>query len=85
MPLTDARAIELRVVVQTSIGLEISQRPSLPQPRQRSYGWILGARRLKWEKYHENVAESAESDSDSEEVDIAESESDEEDPLANIL
>ena len=41
--------------------------------------------RLKWEKYHENAAESAESDSDSEEVDITESESDEEDPLADIL
>ena len=45
----------------------------------------VAARRLKWEKYHENAAESAESDSDSEEVDITESESDEEDPLADIL
>ena len=39
---------------------------------------------MKWEKYHENAAESAESDSDLEEVDITESESDEEDPLADI-
>ena len=45
----------------------------------------VAARRLKWEKYHENAAESAESDSDLEEVDITESESDEEDPLADIL
>ena len=37
------------------------------------------------EKYHENAAESAESDSDLEEVDITESESDEDDPLADIL
>ena len=45
----------------------------------------VAARRLKWEKYHENAAESAESDSDLEEVDITESESDEEDLLADIL
>ena len=45
----------------------------------------VAARRLKWEKYHENAAESAESDSNLEEVDITESESDDEDPLADIL
>jgi len=45
----------------------------------------VAARRLKWEKYHENAAECAESDSDLEEVDITESESDDEDPLADIL
>ena len=48
-------------------------------------GLIVAARRLKWEKYHQNAAESPESDSNSEEVDITESESDEEDPLADIL
>ena len=50
---------------------------TLPKTGSQTYLWE--------EKYHENAAESAESDSDLEDVDITESESDEEDPLANIL
>ena len=45
----------------------------------------VAARSLNWGKYHENVAEFAKRDSDSEEVDITESECDAEDPLADIL
>ena len=40
---------------------------------------------IKWGKYHEKAVESAESDSNLENVDITESESDEEDPLADTL
>ena len=61
---------------------------SLKYPRIRKNSGCddaAAARRFKWEKYHENAAESAKSDSDLEEVDITESESDEEDPLADIL
>ena len=50
---------------------------TLPKTGSQTYLWE--------EKYHENATESAELDSDSEEVDITESESDEEDPLADIL